>query len=93
MKPPRWPASGRVLVVLLIMLDALRRILDGETRPVDVLMLVIELLILLLILLEFAWKVVDWWREKRETKQRERDINVFLGSIDNWLADSSWIRS
>jgi len=43
------------------MCHTIKQMLDGA-RPVDQIMLVIEFLILVFILWEFAWKVWDWLR-------------------------------
>ena len=55
----------RFLVVLLIMLDTLRRMFS-DTRPVDVSMLVIELLVLLIIGIEGGIALVGWCRRRKK---------------------------
>src|SRR5713101_2266532 len=62
------------------MCDTIRRLLEGS-RPVDQTMLVIEFLILLFILWEFAWKVWDWLKARRERKEYENDVAARLAAI------------
>ena len=66
MKRPS-PPSVILLVVLLIMLDTLRR-LFGDSRPIDMAMLVIELLVLALIAYEVTDKLVHRWKLERRKK-------------------------
>jgi hypothetical protein len=70
----------RILIVLLIMCDTIRRMLEG-TRPVDQLMLWIEFLILVFIVWEFGWKVKDWYRERRRTREYEDEMTRKLSQI------------
>jgi hypothetical protein len=65
--------TAHYLITILIMCDAIRRMLEG-TRPVDQLMLVIEFLILVFIVWEFGWKVKDWYQERRKTKEYEDEM-------------------
>jgi hypothetical protein len=51
--------------------------LEG-TRPVDVIMLVIEFLILFFIVWEFIWKVRDWCRARQDKKDYEHDMTERL---------------
>jgi hypothetical protein len=82
MSAPRWPASGRFLVVLLIMLDTLRRMLLGDQlRPIDVSMLIVELLVLLLILAEFIWKIAERVGESRKRKRHQQEILVRVATL------------
>ena len=67
MKPPTWPKFGRLLVLVLIMLDTLRRIF-ADTRPIDTAMLIIELLVLALIAYEVADKLAHRWKLQRRKK-------------------------
>lgn len=81
--PARWPRLGRLLVVILITMDTLRRMLGNDVRPVDVWMLVIEAFVLLLILLDFLWHGKDRfvaWQERRIYKQEIFQKLESLGS-------------
>src|SRR6266436_9473825 len=62
------------------MLDKLTHLFAGA-RPIDVAMLVIELLVLLLILFEFIWKVVDWRRVRRAFKTHEGALKQRLATL------------
>ena len=44
-------------------------------------MLVIEFLILVFIIWEFGWKVKDWFRERRQIRERENDMADKLSHI------------
>lgn len=71
------------------MLDTLRRILLGdEVRPIDVTMLVVELLVLLLIFAEFVWQVAKAFRKWREDKQYESEIIRSLSTLDVATTDA-----
>jgi hypothetical protein len=50
--------SSRLLIVLLTMVDAVRRVFEG-TRPIDWIILAVEGLVLLVIAWEFYWTVTD----------------------------------
>jgi hypothetical protein len=66
-KPQKWAKSAKLLVVLLIMLDTLRRMFH-DVRPIDWIMLVVEVLVLLLIAYEIGHGM---WRKfilRRRTK-------------------------
>ncbi|MGA2183830.1 MAG: hypothetical protein ABSH47_12435 [Bryobacteraceae bacterium] len=84
---PTWPKSGKLLVVLLIMLDTLKRVF-GDAKPIDVWMLVIELLVLLLILVEFVWSGIDRYRKWRASKERRQEIEERLGALSPSEADA-----
>jgi hypothetical protein len=76
------PSALRVLTVLLIIVDTLRRLSSVETRPVDIVMLVIEALILALIVAEFIWKVVDWRKARTKRKHYEAEIGELLSRLN-----------
>ena len=62
----------RIGVVLLIMLDTLRHIFSG-TRPIDAVMLVVELLVLAIIAVEALVHLMHWFKIRRRMKRlRER---------------------
>jgi hypothetical protein len=75
------PSALRILIVSLIVLDTLRR-LSVETRPVDLVMLVIEALILALIIAEFVWKIVDWYKARTARKRYEDEVGGLLSRLD-----------
>ena len=54
-------------------------------------MLVIEFLILLFILWEFAWKVWDWRKEREEKKEDENEMAAKIGTLS--VQESSALRA
>ncbi len=62
------------------MCDMIGRLLK-DSRPVDQIMLVIELLILLFIVWEFAWKAWDWFKARGERKEYESDLEERLTAL------------
>jgi hypothetical protein len=51
------------------MLDTIRRCLFRDARPIDTAMLIVEVLVLVLILAEFSWKIWDWYQEHFRIKR------------------------
>ncbi len=68
----RWPKTGRLLAVSLVMLDTIRRMLS-EAKPIEQWMLGIEALVLLLIFAEFMWKAYEWHQDRHERRARKED--------------------
>jgi hypothetical protein len=62
------PNRVKLTIGLIFMLDALRRLIGGESRPVDLWVIVIELLVLAIILFDSAWDKVERSREWRKGK-------------------------
>jgi hypothetical protein len=51
-------------------------------------MLGIEFLILVFIIFEFIWKVVDWYRERHRTREREGEIAKKLSHLSAEKAEA-----
>jgi hypothetical protein len=66
------------------MLNGLRTMLL-EARPIDIIMLVVEFLVLAVILLEFLWRVTDWWSEHKEAKRVRKAIGDSLNPLSDTL--------
>jgi len=64
------------------MLNALRRIIGGEVRPVDLWLPVIEILVLLLIAIEVGWAMKDRFVAWRKRKRYERNIAARLAALN-----------
>src|ERR1039457_5161357 len=67
----------RVLVVLLIMLDTLKRYLFDGARPIDRTMMIVELLVLLFVAYEAIVLFADRRREKRRLRDEEKCLEKF----------------
>lgn len=63
------------------MLDILRRLIGGETRPVDLWIIVIELLVLAIILLDSIWDKAHKFSEWRNTRREAKQISVCLAML------------
>jgi hypothetical protein len=75
-------AGGRYSTkVLLIMLDTIRRIVGGDAKPIEIWLLIIEVLVLLLILAEFVWKIIDWCKERRRLKEKAEELRQRLATL------------
>ena len=59
MKRPQSRRKLRLAIVLVIMMDTLRRLLGGEITPIDAWLLVIEVLVLAFIIFDSAWDKID----------------------------------
>lgn len=68
--------SWRLLIGLLVMVDAIRTLFQG-TRPIDWIIFVVEFLVLCLIGWEFYWNFKDRYAARKD----ERDMKVKLGSL------------
>lgn len=72
--------------MLLITLDTFRRTLFGEARPIDMTMLIIELLVLLLILAEF---VRGMWTDRANRRELREEISGLTpeetDGLMNWI--------
>ncbi|MGO9124913.1 MAG: super-infection exclusion protein B, partial [Terriglobales bacterium] len=51
-------------------------------------MLIIEALILALIIAEFVWKIVDWWKARTVKKQYEAEVDGLLSRLDEQEASA-----
>jgi hypothetical protein len=91
-KTPAIPAWVRLLIVLLILLDTLRRARNKMTTT-DKWMLGIETAVLLLILLEVGLNCRDRWRTYKEEKELESELEPgiieAMNSLDAPLADQA----
>ena len=84
-------ALFRFLLVLLIMMDTFRRIIDSAThdaRPIDLWMTGIEIFVLLFIVLDFAWHSVDRFRRWRAAKKSARQLADRLATLSASDADA-----
>lgn len=70
---PAYIPSYRFWVLLIIMLDTIRR-LFVDTRPVDIFMLVVELLVLLIIGIEGGISLVGWCKRRGKVAK----VNEFM---------------
>lgn len=81
----------RILFLLttgLIMLDTLRRIFEG-TRPIDTIMLIIELLVLLLI----AYEVWAGIQARRQERKRKKEVEKRVSAMAIRIANGSPLSS
>ena len=67
---------SRLLIVLLVMGDAVRRLFEG-TRPIDWIILVVDSLVLLLIAWEFYWTL----QNRYASRKYERGLETKLASL------------
>ena len=79
MKRPQSRRKLRLAIVLVIMMDTLRRLLGGEITPIDAWLLVIEVLVLAFIIFDSAWDKID--RFRRWSRKRQ-DIRDFMKELD-----------
>jgi hypothetical protein len=68
--------TGRLLIMLLTMGDAIRRMFTGS-RPIDWIILAIEFLVLLIIAWEFYWHV----QQRSEARRYEQDLKAKLDAL------------
>lgn len=72
------------------MLDTIRQWLFRDARPIDTAMLIVEVLVLVLILAEFSWKIWDWYQESFRTKQALLTRLGFL-NVSEERALAGWV--
>jgi hypothetical protein len=86
----KFPDPTRLLLVIVIMLDTIRRWLFRDARPIDTAMLVVELLVLAIILAEFVWKICEWLGSQRKAK-KEIELRLNFLNISDANSLSHWI--
>lgn len=69
-------SSSRLLIVLLVMVDAVWRMFEG-TRPIDWIILAVDCLVLLIIAWEFYWTL----RDRITTRKYEASLEGKLASL------------
>ena len=86
MKRPQSRRKLRIAIVLVIMMDTLRRLLGGEITPIDAWLLVIEVLVLAFIIFDSAWDKID--RFRRWSRKRQ-DIRDFMKDLDSLTVEET----
>jgi hypothetical protein len=74
----------------MIFLDRLRRMIGGEARPVDLWLTAMEILVLLLIALEFGWSMKDRLVKWQGCRKHKSEINSCLRATRNVVQEATF---